>query len=101
MLRKKKFLNGNVSVATQEFSALALQLNQLLHDFVFTRFNRANSRGVAVFLWFAAEMIEARVAATRAFRRIGIDFFEVTEDRINRRVHAVKVHAVKTGRRSF
>ena len=101
MLRKKKFLSGNFSVATQEFSALALQFNQLLHDFVFARFNRAHGRGVAVFLWFAAEMVEARVAAPRALRRIQIDFFEVTEDRINRRVQAVKIHAVKTGRRSF
>ena len=76
-------------------------LHVATHDFVFARFNRAHGRGVAVCMWFAAEMIEARVAAAGALRRIEIDFFEVTEDRINRSVQTVKIHAVKSGRRFF
>ena len=69
LLCKKEFVGGNFPVATEKFRRLISQLNELLHHFVFTRFDRTHCCGVAVFLRIAAQMIEARITATRAFRR--------------------------------
>ena len=97
LLCKKEFVGGNFPVATEKFRRLISQLNQLLHHFVFTRFDRTHCCGVAVFLRIAAQMIEARITATRAFRRVRIHFLEVIENRVDRGMQAIQIHAEKSG----
>jgi hypothetical protein len=46
-------------------------------------------------------MIKAGVAQPRSFRRVAIDFIQITEHGFDRGVQAVKIHSVESHRRSF
>jgi hypothetical protein len=86
LFRKEKFLCSNLAITAQKFGRFALQFDQLFDDFLFAWFGCTDRRGITVFLWLVAKMIEAGVARSRAFRRIGIDLFQVFEHRLNRGV---------------
>ena len=97
LLRREKFLFADVAIAADQLRIFSTQFDELADDFLFARLRPAGDRRESVLLRIFTEMIEASIAVPRPFRRRRIDFIEVTQDRLDRRMHAVKIEAIESG----
>src|SRR5437870_10122979 len=78
LLGKEKFVRRALAIATQKLCGLLLYLDQLVDNFVFARFDNSGGGSVTIFLRFLTEVFEARITASRAPRRVGIHFLQIT-----------------------
>src|SRR6266478_1904252 len=98
LLRGKKFLFANLSVATHQLRVLAPQFDELSDHFLFARLRSSRDRRESVVLRIPSKMIETSVTMARTAGCQRIYFVEIAKHSLDRCVHAVEVQAVNTGK---
>src|SRR5947209_6723794 len=73
-----------------------MQLTKLFDNFIAAGLRKIESRGVAVLLFIASEMIEAGITCAGAPRGLGINFGEVANHLFARAMHAVQIEPVES-----
>ena len=98
LLGEEVFVLGDPAVTARVIGGRLPHVHQLRDNVVFTRLGEAERRRIAVTLCVVgSKQLEATVPAARARRAFGVDLAEVLQNRLDRRMKAVQIEAIKTG----